>query len=345
MRAAPSNPFGHVEGVEEHGQADGHPDQQHGQAGVQLGHVPQRDGDALGHQLALVPAGVRAGARGRRAGRQHQAQQHQEPPAQRRTGRGTTRVAGARPVLAGRAVHQHHGVDDQEHRGQEVDHDHVGVELGVDDDGADGPPGPAPRRPGPRRARSGPGGTAGDGRRPTRVAAKTMTMTTVTIRFPNSITGWTDSWGVNWVLVARRPVRTAQPGPGEADRGPDQHDEHREDHRQPAPTCGRCRSTRVGRRTGCPSPPSSRRGPARPAMVPVPDRGPSAHRTPLRRPLRGSSPVMWTGVAAGRRLTPMVSPGPGPPGRPKRRVAGRAPMWPSPSRGSSSCCWSPRCRR
>ena len=65
----PPHPLGHVRHVQPDDQADGEADQQHDQAGVELGQVTQRDRDALRYHLArgLAPEGSRTG-RGRPCG-------------------------------------------------------------------------------------------------------------------------------------------------------------------------------------------------------------------------------------------------------------------------------------
>ena len=71
------------------------------------------------------------------AGADDQRQQREEPVVEADERARHEEVGRARRVVAGRAVHEHHGVDQQQHGGEEVHHDDVGIELRVDDDPAE----------------------------------------------------------------------------------------------------------------------------------------------------------------------------------------------------------------
>ena len=90
-------------------------------------------------------------------------------------GRGTSRSAEPGLVVRGSPVHQDDGVDQEEHGGEEVHHDQVRVELGVDDDPAQHGLGQDPGHqataqpdqvapPGPPEDRAQEGGRHRDGR-------------------------------------------------------------------------------------------------------------------------------------------------------------------------------------
>ena len=101
---------------------------------MQLGHVAQCDGQTLGDLLARGVAGMGPSTGRRRAGRDHEAEQPEEPVVEADEWPGYQEVRGSGRVVAGRAVHQHDRVDQQEHGGEEVHHDHVGIQLRVHDD-------------------------------------------------------------------------------------------------------------------------------------------------------------------------------------------------------------------
>ncbi len=104
---------------------------------MELGHVAQCDGDPLRHLLARGVARVRPGTGGGGTGRDHERQERQGAVEEADQRPGHEEVAGTGRVVAGGAVDQDDGVDQQEHGGEEVHHDDVGVELGVDDDAAE----------------------------------------------------------------------------------------------------------------------------------------------------------------------------------------------------------------
>jgi hypothetical protein len=116
-------------GLPQHVQDDqqedgGHP---HG-LGVGPGHIGQADGDPLG----AFAAGVGPGPGGGGAGRHGHGQQDEIRPGeqQRAPGHGQRPPAGA--MGGPKAQHNGHRQEGDPHH--EVGHDHVGVELGVDDD-------------------------------------------------------------------------------------------------------------------------------------------------------------------------------------------------------------------
>ena len=101
---------------------------------MQLGHVAQRHRDPACHLLARAVAGVGPGAGRRRAGRDHQRQQGQQPVEGSDHQAWHEQAARARRVVEAVPVHEDDGVGDQEDGGHEVHHDQIGVQLGVDDD-------------------------------------------------------------------------------------------------------------------------------------------------------------------------------------------------------------------
>ena len=134
--AGPADALGHVDHVQRHHQADGQADEQQGQARVQLGHVAQRHREALRHLLPRAVAGVRPRPRRRRPRPDDDGEQRQQPVVETDEETGHQQAGRPGAVVAPVPVDEHDGVDQQEHGGEEVHHDHVGVELGVDDDAA-----------------------------------------------------------------------------------------------------------------------------------------------------------------------------------------------------------------
>jgi len=72
------------------GEHDAH--QEEGDARVELGHVSQRDGQALGHQLAARATGVGPAPVVAVPAARDDGDQHHQPRPSRRTGLGTRRV-------------------------------------------------------------------------------------------------------------------------------------------------------------------------------------------------------------------------------------------------------------
>ena len=132
----PSHTLGHIAHVEADHEANRQPHQQESQTRVQLRHVAQRNRDALGHLLPRGIARMRTGPGCCRAGGNDEGQHHQHPVVQPQQRTGNEQSGRARPVVEPVTVHQHDGVDQQQHGGEEVHHDQIGIQLGVDDDPA-----------------------------------------------------------------------------------------------------------------------------------------------------------------------------------------------------------------
>ena len=165
------------------------------------------------------------------AGRDHERQQREEPVVEADEGPGHQQAGRPRRVVAGGAVDQHHGVDQQEHGGEEVHHDDVGVELGVDDDPAeDGlgqhagheaaaqPDEVAPAGGAEDRAQEGGGHRHGQDDGDQSVAELDQA---VELEGRGQVPG-----------RARGPVAAAQPRPGQADRRAGDDDERGQDQGQ-----------------------------------------------------------------------------------------------------------------
>ncbi|HUA95462.1 MAG TPA: hypothetical protein VMB82_08020 [Acidimicrobiales bacterium] len=75
------------------------PDEQEGEARVELCHVPQGDGYALGHLLAGGVAGMRAGPGGGGPRRQHDREKAEHPPREPQDGRRHEEVPRSRAVV------------------------------------------------------------------------------------------------------------------------------------------------------------------------------------------------------------------------------------------------------
>src|SRR5579883_188291 len=221
----PPDPLGHVEHVERHGERQHDADQQQGEARVELGHGPQRDGDPA--RLELVLGGPRVGARAGDGGtgQDHHAEQGDGAPGDQEHRPHDEEASGAGRVVARAAVEQdrrgrHHG-----HRQGEVRHDEVRVELRVDHDPAEdglaqhpgdkpgGQPGEiAPVRAPPQGAEQR--GDQDDGQRHGHETVPELDQRVV------------GELGGEPVLVARGPVGAAEARSAQAHGGARRDDEH-----------------------------------------------------------------------------------------------------------------------
>ena len=99
--------------------------------GVDPGHVLESERDALGP----LAAGMGSGAGGGGAGGQHHHEEGDEDPAEPQSAPGHHQRSPPRPVPG--LQNQDHGHGQEGHPHHEVDHHHIGVELGIHHECAD----------------------------------------------------------------------------------------------------------------------------------------------------------------------------------------------------------------